>query len=46
MWPGTNGVTLPIYDRYRHHLMTRDDIPRVAWLSNHDVARVKAIWPR
>jgi hypothetical protein len=46
MWPGTNGVTLPIYDRYRHHLMTRDDIPRVAWLSDHDVARAKAIWAR
>jgi hypothetical protein len=44
MWPGTNGVTLPIYDRYRHHLMTRDDIPRVAWLSDHDVARAKALW--
>jgi len=45
MWPGANGVTLPVYDRYRHHLMTRDDISRVAWLSEHDVARVKALWP-
>jgi hypothetical protein len=44
MWPGANGVMLPIYDRYRHHLMTRDDIPRVAWLSDHDVARVKALF--
>lgn len=44
MWPGTNGVTLPIYDRYRHHLMSRDDIPRVDWLSDHDVARVKALY--
>jgi len=44
MWPGTNRVTLPIYDRYRHHLMMRDDIPRVAWLSDHDVARVKALF--
>jgi hypothetical protein len=44
MWPGANGVTLPIYDRYRHHLMTRDDIPRVSWLSHDDIARVKAIW--
>ena len=44
MWPGSNGVTLPIYDRYRHHVMTRDDIPRVAWLSDHDVARVKALY--
>jgi len=46
MWPGTNGVTLPIYDRYRHHLMTRDDIPRIGWLSDHDVDRAKAIWTR
>jgi len=44
MWPGTNGVTLSIYERYRHHLMTRDDIPRVEWLSDHDVARVKALY--
>jgi Matrixin len=44
MWPGTNGVTLPIYERYRHHLMTRDDIPRVEWLSTHDVDRVKALF--
>jgi hypothetical protein len=44
MWPGANGVTLPIYDRYRHHLTTRDDIPRVSWLSRDDVARFKAIW--
>jgi hypothetical protein len=44
MWPGTNGVTLPIYERYRHHLMTRDDIPRVEWLSTDDIARVKALF--
>jgi hypothetical protein len=44
MWPGTNGVTLSIYERYRHHLMTRDDIPRVEWLSDHDVGRVKALY--
>jgi hypothetical protein len=44
MWPGANGVTLPIYDRYRSHLTTRDDIPRVSWLSRDDVARFKAIW--
>ena len=44
MWPGANGVTLSIYERYRHHLMTRDDIPRVEWLSDHDVARVKALY--
>jgi hypothetical protein len=24
--------------------MTRDDIPRVDWLSDHDVARVKALY--
>src|SRR4029453_12021111 len=24
MWPGANGVTLAIYERYRHHLTTRD----------------------
>jgi hypothetical protein len=46
MWPGANGVTLPIYDRYRHHLMTRDDMPRVEWLSDRDVARAKANWSR
>lgn len=46
MWPGTNGVTLPVYERYRHQLMTRDDIPRVDWLSHDDVARVKANWHR
>ena len=46
MWPGANGVTLPIYDRYRHPLMTRDDIPRMSWLSHDDIARVKALWSR
>lgn len=45
MWPGANGVTLPIYDRYRHRLTTRDDIPRVSWLSHDDIARVAALWP-
>jgi len=44
MWPGTNGVTLPIYERYRHHLMARDDIPRVEWLSDQDVAGVKVVY--
>ena len=44
MWPGTNGVTLAVYERYRHHLMTRDDIPRVEWLSDDDVARVTALY--
>ena len=46
MWPGANGVTLPIYDRYRHRLMTRDDIPRISWLSHDDIARVTALWSR
>jgi Matrixin len=46
MWPGANGVTLPIYDRYRHHLMTRDDIPRVSWLSHDDIVRVTDLWAR
>jgi Matrixin len=44
MWPGNNGVTLPIYERYRHHLQTRDDIPRTSWLSADDIARVREIW--
>jgi hypothetical protein len=44
MWPGSNGVTLPVYDRYRHRLTSRDDIPGTAWLSAHDIARVKALW--
>ena len=46
MWPGANGVTLPVYDRYRHRLMTRGDIPRVSWLSHDDIARAKALWSR
>jgi matrixin len=44
MWPGTNGVTLPVYEHYRHHLETRDDIPKKSWLSPDDIARAKAIW--
>jgi hypothetical protein len=44
MWPGANGVTLPVYDRYRHRLGTRDDIPAIDWLSGNDVTRVAAIW--
>jgi len=44
MWPGANGVTLPVYERYRHHLQTRDDIPRTAWLSHGDIERFNAIW--
>jgi hypothetical protein len=44
MWPGTNGVTLPIYEHYRHHLETRDDIPKTSWLSPNDITRAKAIW--
>jgi hypothetical protein len=44
MWPGNNGVTLPVYERYRHLLQTRDDIPRTSWLSHDDLARFKEIW--
>jgi hypothetical protein len=44
MWPGANGVTLPVYERYRHLLKTRDDIPRTEWLSHADIARVKTLW--
>ena len=44
MWPGNNGVTLAIYERYRHPLQTRDDIPRNSWLSHNDVARFNEIW--
>jgi hypothetical protein len=44
MWPGNNGVTLPVYERYRHQLQTRDDIPRTSWLSSDDLRRFKEIW--
>jgi hypothetical protein len=44
MWPGNNGVTLAIYERYRHPLQTRDDITRNDWLSHNDIARFNAIW--
>jgi hypothetical protein len=44
MWPGNNGVTLPVYERYRHHLQTRADIPHTAWLSAHDIERFREIW--
>jgi len=44
MWPGNNGVTLAIYERYRHPLETRDDIPRASWLSHNDIARFNEIW--
>jgi hypothetical protein len=44
MWPGNNGVTLPIYERYRHPLQSRDDIPRTSWLSHNDIARFNEIW--
>jgi hypothetical protein len=44
MWPGNNGVTLPVYERYRHRLRTRDDIPRTSWLSDGDLARFREIW--
>jgi hypothetical protein len=44
MWPGNNGVTLSVYERYRHPLQSRDDIPRSTWLSHNDIARFNAIW--
>lgn len=44
MWPGNNGVTLSIYERYRHPLQTRDDIPHASWLSHNDIARFNEIW--
>jgi hypothetical protein len=45
MWPGSNGgVSLPVYEHYRHRIETRDDIPRASWLSHDDIARVSAIW--
>lgn len=46
MWPGAHGVTLPIYEHYRHPLETRDDIPRTRWLSRDDIDRAKAISTR
>jgi hypothetical protein len=27
MWPGNNGVTLSVYERYRYPLHSRDDHP-------------------
>ena len=44
MWPGANGVTLGVYERYRHLLQTRDDVPRTSWLSADDVRRFREIW--
>ena len=44
MWPGNNGVTLPIYERYRHLLQTRDDIPHTSWLSAGDIKRFMETW--
>jgi hypothetical protein len=44
MWPGNNGVTLPVYERYRHQLQSRDDFPRTSWLSAGDIARFNGIW--
>jgi Matrixin len=46
MWPGSNGVTLPIYERYRHQAMTRGDFRRITWLSRDDIARARALWTR
>jgi hypothetical protein len=44
MWPGANGVTLPVYDHYRHHLNAREDIPKTSWLSHDDIDRARALW--
>ena len=44
MWPGNNGVTLPVYERYRHLIQTRDDIPHTSWLSHDDLTRFTEIW--
>lgn len=44
MWPGASGVTLAIYERYRHPLQTREDIPHASWLSHNDIDRFNAIW--
>jgi len=44
MWPGVNGVTLPVYDHYRHRLQSREDIPNVSWLSKDDVGRAQVLW--
>ena len=44
MWPGNNGVTLPVYERYRHLLQTRDDIPRTRGCLTDDIARFTEIW--
>jgi len=44
MWSGGNGVTLPVYDRYRTRLPGRDAIPRMSWLSSDDVLRLEALW--
>jgi len=47
MWPGNaGGVTLPVYDRHRHRLQSRDGIPGTPWLSSDDIARLKAVWER
>jgi len=44
MWPGNNGVTLQIYERHRHPLQTRADIPSRSWLSHGDIERFNEIW--
>jgi hypothetical protein len=46
MWPGTNGVTLPVYEHYRRLLQFREDIPKTSWLSRDDINRAKALWDR
>ena len=45
MWPGTNGgVSLPVYDHYRHRIETRGDIATASWLSHDDISRAKTLW--
>jgi len=41
--PSFSRTRRAIYERYRHPLQTRDDIPRNAWLSHNDVERFNAI---
>jgi hypothetical protein len=45
MWGGGKR-NLSVYQRYRRRLQTRGSIARVSWLSNDDIARVKALYSR
>jgi hypothetical protein len=46
MWSGGNGVTLPIFDRYRTRLHDRDAIPQMSWLSPDDISGFTLVWSR